>query len=138
VIAENDPEENGFAPFALNRHTYIVAANEAEPICLAQCRGDDPGGAVFQMSVAAPEFKLKPLAPDFETLLLLAGNLYSVITQYKNTGGGPLATIAFRAALDHFQITGAALRTWEGAIKDLLPVYKYPRGEPRIVTALTL
>jgi hypothetical protein len=120
LIEANVSARNRFLPFVLENGMYLVAAHEAEPICVARSGPQHAGGEVFRISIVNPVLEPEFLADTFETFLLLVGNLDSLRDRYVDAGEGELAIQEFMALLPHFRVPERATVTWRSICEEAL------------------
>jgi hypothetical protein len=110
IVTNTDPS-NPFIPFYGRRGMYEVARLEADPICVARQGSTLPAGTVAQLDICtSPKVSVLPLAPDFLTLLLLAGNLDAIRDNRSTTGSSGVA--AFATVLDSFDLNAEVRAAW--------------------------
>ena len=113
LIQINRPEQNPRSSFFQKSNLYEVAAWEAEPICVASNNSPHAAGAVFKISIVHPSPKVELLANNFETFLLLAGNLDAICHEYSQTENSESANAKFEHCLAHFALPAEAIATWK-------------------------
>ena len=92
---------------------YEVATWEAEPICVATNKSSHKEGSVLKISIAQPSPKEDLLAPNFETFLLIAGNLDAIRDEYSRTENIVEARAEFELCLTHYELPNEALTAWK-------------------------
>jgi hypothetical protein len=114
LVKMNAPEKNPLWHFLREKGFYEVAAWEAEPICVATKKSSQEEGSVLKISIAQPSLKENLLAPNFETFLLIAGNLDAIRGKHSKTGDRASASAEFEDCLVYFALPGEAVIAWKG------------------------
>jgi hypothetical protein len=79
LILANGPS-NVVASFLEENGLREVAEWESDPICIVRDDVDEKGGEVVWIDYEAyPDLSARPLAPDFETFLIMAGRLFQAM-----------------------------------------------------------
>ena len=113
LVQINTPEKNPFWIFMSENGLYEVATWEAEPICVATNKSSHKEGSVLKISIAQPSPKEDLLAPNFETFLLIAGNLDAIRDEYSRTENIVEARAEFELCLTHYELPNEALTAWK-------------------------
>ena len=74
-------------------------------------------GAILKASIAQPFPKESLLAQNFETFLLIAGNLDAIRDEYSRTGNREHANAKLELYFAHFALPVAAITAWK-SIRD--------------------
>jgi hypothetical protein len=121
LAAENAEKTNPYAGLCAREGLYEVAAWEADPICVASSRSSHDPGRVFRMDTTDPHnVEVRPLAKDFETFLLLAGNLDEVRSQCAQSGERAPAFREFERRLMVFRVAEEEAKTWRSIAEAVL------------------
>jgi len=113
IVQINTSERNPFLPALREKGLCEVAAWEAEPICVATKKSAYLEGTVVKISRAQASVKGVFLANNFETFLLIAGNLDSIRDKHSNTGDTISALAEFERCLDYFALSPEGISAWK-------------------------
>jgi hypothetical protein len=98
-------DANPFADLLREADLYEVASFEGDPVTVRAAGSTRPGEVVWIDTTKRPDLVARPLAPDFETFLILAGRLY-------DAGDDGEAVDGFFARLGDFDVPSAATDAW--------------------------
>ena len=110
---------NGEATEAYRRGLYEVASLEASPIVIGRKGASCEEGVVFMTSHDAPDVPPRRLCRDFETFLLLVGNMFEI---RQRLGDSHEAVSQFLSILPKFALEPEEIAFWEQLAGDLAPL----------------
>ena len=112
LLQINLSERNPFLSFLREKRLYEVAAWEAEPICVAANTSNYKEGTVLKLSMNQSPPKEAVMAGNFETFLIIAGNLDAIRANQSFGDNGTSARAEFERCLAHFALSDEAITTW--------------------------
>ena len=120
LLQINNSEINPLWNFMSGKGLYEIAAWEAEPICVATNKSPYQEGAVLMISTVQPIPKESLHTDNFESFLLIAGNLDAIRDRHFKAGDKTSANIEFEQCLARFSLPTEALNTWKQISKVVL------------------